>query len=295
VSEQKNIGLLGATSLVGESLLSLLVRDGWQVKAFSRCHVKKIQENVEWQQLDKHACVTHSSIATGHEIDSWISAAPIWILPHYFSLLESRGVRRVVVLSSTSRFSKDHSYDPGEQAVARKLAESEALLQAWASKNEIAWIILRPTLIYGCGRDKNISEIARFIRRFGFFPLIGDAEGLRQPIHADDVASACIDALKEPAAANRAYNISGGETLTYREMVGRIFTALGYNHRLPKMPPFIFRMALRLWRLLPGQMDWTMSIAERMNQDLVYDYKDAQRYFNFSPKPFRLSAKDLPV
>lgn len=90
----------------------------------------------------------------------------------------------------------------------------------------MGWVILRPTLIYGRGRDRNITVIARFIRRFGFFPVLGRATGLRQPVHAEDVALACHRALEAPAATNRAYNISGGETVTYREMVRRVFLAL---------------------------------------------------------------------
>ncbi len=95
-----------------------------------------------------------------------------------------------------------------------------------------AWVILRPTLIYGFGRDKNIAEMARFIRRFGFCPVLGKAAGLRQPIHAEDVAAACLAALQTPCAANRAYNISGGATLTYRDMVARVFSALDRRPRL---------------------------------------------------------------
>ncbi len=64
------------------------------------------------------------------------------------------------------------------------------------NKQGVEWVILRPTLIYGHGRDKNITEIARFIRRFGFFPLLGKANGLRQPIHVEDVAEACFAALR---------------------------------------------------------------------------------------------------
>src|SRR3546814_18582512 len=87
-------------------------------------------------------------------------------------------------------------------------------------------------MIYGQGREKNSSVMARFIRRFAFFPLFGSAQGLRQPIHAEDVAAACVVALQAPGAANRAYNLSGGETLAYRALVARVFAALGRPARL---------------------------------------------------------------
>ena len=220
--------------------------------------------------------------------------APIWVLPDYFSLIEASGARRVVALSSTSRFTKVGSGDTAENAVAAKLIESEARVQAWAEQSGIEWVVLRPTLIYGLGRDKNISEIARVICRFGFFPLLGRAQGLRQPIHAEDVAAACVAALQAPNAANRAYNISGGETLTYRDMVARVFAALGRQVRLVTVPLWAFRLAVAMLRRLPRYRHWSAAMAERMNRDLVFDHADAARDLGFKPRGFVLTAKDVP-
>jgi nucleoside-diphosphate-sugar epimerase len=217
------------------------------------------------------------------------------VLPDYFGLLDAQGARRVVVLSSTSRFTKDDSSDPEEQAIALRLADAEARVQEWAKNRGVEWVILRPTLIYGWGRDKNIAEIARFIRRFGFFPLFGEANGLRQPIHAADVAGACVAALQTTGAANRAYNISGGETLTYRDMVGRIFTALGLRPRLLTVPLWTFRLALTVLHRLPRYRQWSTAMAERMNRDLVFDHSEAARDLAFEPRFFVLSAEDLPT
>jgi nucleoside-diphosphate-sugar epimerase len=216
------------------------------------------------------------------------------VLPDYFALIEAAGARRVVVLSSTSRFTKVGSGDMAEQATVAQLIEGEARLQAWAESRGIEWVILRPTLIYGLGRDKNINEIARFIRRFGFFPVLGEAMGLRQPIHAEDVAGACVSALQAPGAANRAYNISGGETLSYREMVVRVFAAVGRRPRVLTVPLWAFRLAVSLLRFLPRYRLWSAGMAERMNRDLVFDHAEAARDLGFKPRAFALAAEDLP-
>ncbi len=219
--------------------------------------------------------------------------APIWVLPQYFSMLERYGACRVVALSSTSRFTKTDSSDPAENAVALRLAEGEARLRTWAENKGVEWVVLRPTLIYARGRDKNIAEIARFAGRFGFFPLLGKAMGLRQPIHAEDVAAACMAALRVPVAANRAYNISGGETLPYREMVRRVFAAMRRRPRLVTIPLVVFRMAVACLRVLPRYRYWSVAMAERMNRDLVFDHVDAARDLGFSPRPFRLAPEDV--
>lgn len=289
---ERKVGVLGASSLVGGCLLTQMAQMGRGAIAFSRAKRIAIDGgHVEWRQLPAPGA---KNLDVAEPIGHWICVAPIWVLPDYFSLIAASGARRVVALSSTSRFTKVGSGDTAENAIAAKLIESEARVQAWAEERGIDWVILRPTLIYGLGRDKNISEMARFIRRFGFFPLLGRAQGLRQPIHAEDVATACLAALQAPGVSNRAYNISGGETLAYRDMVGRVFVALGHPTRLLTVPLWAFRLAVAVLRCLPRYRHWSAAMAERMNRDLVFDHTDAARDLGFKPRGFVLTAKDVP-
>ena len=286
------VGILGATSLVGECLGHQLIQAGYGVTAYSRYTVKPTDNGIKWQSL---SASSPAIVNKAENLPLWICIAPIWVLPEHFSLLEAYKVQRVIVLSSTSRFSKDQSSDPEEQAVAHRLADAEARVQEWAESREIEWIIIRPTLIYGLGRDKNIAEIARFIRRWGFFPLFGKADGLRQPIHAEDVANACLSALQSHCIVNRAYNISGGETLSYRDMVTRVFIALGRPPHLLTVPLWAFRLAVAILHCLPRYRQWSTAMAERMNSDLVFDHTEAEYDLGFKPGAFIVSATDLPI
>lgn len=284
----RRLGVLGATSLVGECLFSVQSRDRWQVIAFSRQPVNSASVDLQWRQVP-----APGAESVNDAISYWICLAPIWVLPEHFALLEATNARRVVALSSTSRFSKNDSTDPGEQRTADRLAEGEAALRNWAEARGVEWIILRPTLIYGLGRDHNISEIARFIRRFRCFPLLGPADGLRQPVHARDVAGACLAAMTA-GVANRAYDLSGADMLSYRAMVERVFAALGQSPRLITIPRRPFRLAVTLLRQLPRYRHWTAAMVERMNRDLVFDHSDAARDFGFFPQRFQLDRGDLP-
>jgi len=112
-------------------------------------------------------------------------------------------------------------------------------------------------------------------------------------VNAQDVAGACIAALGSPAATNRAYNLSGGETIAYRDMVAHIFSALGRPVRLLPVPLLAFRVAVSILRFLPRYRNWSSAMAERMNRDLVFDHSEATRDFGFEPRPFALSLDDL--
>ncbi|GAB4060210.1 NAD(P)-dependent oxidoreductase [Uliginosibacterium sediminicola] len=276
---ERRVGVLGASSLVGEWLLPMLVEAGWQVEAFSRAAARAPQPALRWQGLP---------IRAQAQIAHWICVAPVWVLPEHLEAMRAAGARRIVALSSTSRFTKGESSDAYEQSVVRRLSEGEETLQRWASEHGIEWVILRPTLIYDQARDQNIGAIARLIRRLHCFPLFGAAAGLRQPIHAQDVAAASMAALTATQAPGHAYNISGGETLSYREMVCRVFAALGRRPRLLRIPLRLFRVAMACVRVLPACRHWSSGMAERMNRDLVFDHSDAARDLGFAPRPFIL-------
>lgn len=214
-----------------------------------------------------------------------LSLSPIWLLPAALPALERAGVRRVVAFSSTSRWTKARSPDAREREVARRLAEGEAALQAWAEARGIGWTVLRPTLIYLEGRDGNVSRLAALARRFGVLPISGRGEGLRQPVHADDLALAALAALDASAARDRAYDLPGGETLSYRLMCERVFEGLGRRPRLLHLPPALWSLALRLASpVLPGA---TAAMGARMGEDLAFDPAPAARDFGWSPCPFR--------
>jgi nucleoside-diphosphate-sugar epimerase len=76
--------------------------------------------------------------------------------------------------------------------------------------------------------------------------LCGRGRGLRQPVHAEDCAVGAISAAQSVRAANRVYDLPGGETITYREMIGRIFDGLKRRRFIVPVPPPLWLLA-SLW------------------------------------------------
>jgi len=296
------VGVLGATSFVGRFVLTrlhgchdhdsgLLTPDEPKspVFAFSRAAVAPVatgdHAGTRWVRLPVGSRSWQASMPTG-SIPHWMSVCPIWAVAEQFPLLEASGARRLVALSSTSRFTKCDSAAPADRSLAARLATAEDELLEWSRTIGIATTILRPTLIYDGIHDGTVARIAAFIRRFGFCPVAGAATGLRQPLHADDVAVACLAALSRDGL-HATYELSGGETLPYREMVQRIFAWLGRPSRLVQIPLPAVRFALPVARLLPGLASLA-TMAARMNEDLVFDHGAASRDFGFQPRSFAL-------
>lgn len=297
VDETAHIGVVGATSLVGACVLRIIAEQNRSACAFSRRPRRGDGLNqLTWHVLDAEKPLVPTALAT--PITHWIYVAPIWTLQAHLPCLLALGARRIVAISSTSLFTKaagNGFADPSENLLAQKIAESEDSFRRCAGEQGLEWIILRPTLVYGLGSDKNVSEIARFICRFRWFPLLGDAHGLRQPIHAEDVALAAIAALNKEDLSANAFNIAGGETLTYTQMVSRIFLACKITTRFIHVPLILFRFAITFLRLIPRYRNWNSAMAARMNEDLIFDIADGRRQLGLSPRKFVLTDSDLPV
>jgi len=284
--EANSVLVIGATSQVGYHLLPLLAEAGWQVKAVSRAASPVDSRGATWHRVDLANSATLHDIVKSRA--SAISLAPIRLLPERINSLANAGVTRIIAFSSTSRFTKAASADPNERALAETFARSEDAFAKECSRTGIAWTIFRPTLVYSPGRDRNVSEIARFIRRFGFFPIVGDSRGKRQPVHAADLAAGCVAALVEPKTFSRAYDVSGGETVTYREMVERVFHALGRAPRIVHVPAGLLKVAINIARNFPRFKALSPELVTRMNTDMCFDPTEASRDFGFHPRSFDL-------
>lgn len=284
-----SVVVTGATSIIGHFLLPKLVSNPeWKVIAVSRQKQKIDGDSIIWKQRN----LLSPAIDFGESRYTLIHLAPIWTLP---DMLQTLAVKpsRVIAFSSTSRFSKAESRLSSERTIACKLISGELRLQAWCEEQSIPWTILRPTLVYGAGMDKNVSSIATFITRFGFFPVVGKGEGLRMPVHADDLASAVVCTLESSKTENQAYNLSGGSIVSYKEMVTAVSEGLGSKATILSLPKRVAEMVVSIAKRIPRYEHLNTAMLSRMSDDLVYKSDKAKSHFNYSPRRFSPRSNDL--
>ena len=277
---EKKVGVIGASSFVGEQLIPRLLDKGYNVQLFSR------------KGGEKTTTLGRYSAEQG-EIETWVCLAPIWGLVEHLPVIEAYSCKRLIALSSTSRFTKVHSPAQYDRDVATKLIQGEEEVVRWAESRNCSLTIFQPTMIYGHGRDENITSIARMIKKIKFFPLFGKGEGLRQPVHVDDVVNGCILALQFDKLPEISYILSGKEVLSYHEMVTRIFKVYGLTPRFIHCPIWLVQIAVWLAGFIPSLKGLTAQVAVRMNKDQNFENDAAIRDINFDPRPFDLSKGDV--
>lgn len=272
--------VFGASGQIGYPLLGLLNRDGWRVTAVSRT-AQSDEPGLHWLRGD----LGRADGLPGR-VDAIYSCGPLDAFAQWYGTSPIEAAR-VVAFGSTSIEVKRGSADAEERDVARRLREGEQRLFASASERGAAATVLRPTLVYGAGRDATLTRIAHLARRWRRFPLPRGASGLRQPVHVDDLAAAAFACHGAAATHGQAYALPGGETLSYRDMVARVLACLQPPASLVELPSPLFNLSLLVAQMTGRATGMGEAAVRRMRSDLVFDATPAQRDFGYSARVFR--------
>ncbi|MDY0021812.1 nucleoside-diphosphate sugar epimerase [Arenimonas caeni] len=274
--------VFGLTGMVGEGLRAQLSPGDPPLLAVSR-QPPADEERVRWHS---GALPAPGPLPAA---DAIASLGPLDAFAHWFEV-SGAAPARVVALGSTSVHGKAGSPDPAERELVRTLEAAERRLAAACAGRGCALTLLRPTLVWGRGRDRNLARWVALGRRLRWLPLPRTARGLRQPIHADDVAAAVLAALRTPVPVPGLFDLPGGETLAYDEMVARCLRAGAPGARLLRVPAPLFRAGLALLgRRGPGP-----GVLARLDQDLAYDRAPVQAALGLPARPFSPTPVDFP-
>ncbi len=285
--------LFGASGPIGSVLLPRLLAAGHAVHAVSRAAdaaARDARPHARLHEVHWHAgCLPAPIHDLPDAVDLLISAGPLDLFAYWHARHAPRATR-LIAFGSTSVHVKQASSDAGERALAQRLLDAETGLLASARAQGAAATLLRPTLIYGSGREASLARIVALAQRLGGVPLPADARGLRQPVHADDLAAAALAAWPCTVTHGAAYDLPGGETLAYHAMVARLLATLDPPRRAWRMPNTAFDAALALAHRLGRARAFTPAMRARLRADLVFDASAARRDFGYAPRTFRPAA-----
>lgn len=281
--------LIGASSQIGVFAIPRLLKAG-----FSVCAVSRGGRPANYPQFTQVDWLNENqALKAIRDCQYLVSAGPMELAQKFLTVGEQ--FKSAVVFSSTSVETKLASEDDRERAQMQSMLQCESTLQKLAESKSIKLLILRPTLVYGCGLDTNISRLADWVRRFGVMPVNGRAGGLRQPVHADDLAAVVVDALLTTETLPNVLTVAGGETLSYADMVGKIFTALGKPVRLVRLPEWLFVLLVNTANSLKAGGGINSEMVRRQAVDMVFDDQPARELLGYNPRPFNPADTDFSL
>lgn len=269
----------GGTGFSGSRLVPLLLKNGYQVRCLHRPTSDRSllpQPEIEWAPGDISDTEALSAAMQGTDVLVNIASLGFGHADSIISAAKKAGIQRAIFMSTTAIFTQLNAKSRTVRVAAELAIETSGL----------RYTILRPTMIYGNNRDRNMCRLIRFMHYSPIVPIFGDGKSLQQPIYVDDVAQAILSCLRSDTTTCKSYNIAGKHPLTYNEVIDTI--ARQMNKRVGKLhipsKPVVSLLSLLERRHIPFPIKAEQVL--RLNENKDFSYAEAERDFGFSPLAF---------
>ena len=131
----------------------------------------------------------------------------------------------------------------GEKLRNLKICDAKEMFVEQLKKSGVDYCIVRPN-----GFFSDMSEFFNMAKR-GRVYLFGNGELRANPIHGEDLATVCVDAIDKP---DKEVEIGGPETLTQNDIALIAFDILGTKPKITHIPDWVRVTILKMVRLFTG-------------------------------------------
>lgn len=276
--------LTGATGFLGGYVLEEIVKRGYEVTCFVRetSNLERIKQmNVPYifGELDdyksicnalesKEALINTASLGFGHA-------------PNIIKACENIDIKRTIFISTTGIFTK---LNPDSKGIR---LEAERLIK----ESNLNYTIIRPTMIYGTPKDRNMWRLVNYLRRLPIIPILGDGTYLQQPVYVKDLAWAIVSAYETELSIRKAYNISGLKPVTYNEVVDMTGNALGKKVIKIHVPTKLSYNLLKTYERISRKPKLKAEQVLRLNENKDFSHEEATKDFMYKPISFEEGIK----
>ena len=277
----EHILVAGATGYLGKYIAKNLVESGYQTTVLVRNSRKFHDFNIPVDHvLEAEVTNPDSLLRSCESIDVVISSVGItkqsdglsYMDVDYqanLNLLEQAkksGVKKFIYVSVLN----------GEKLQNLQICEAKEKFAYELRNSGIDYCIVRPN-----GFFSDMSEFYAMAKK-GRVYLFGDGSFKSNPIHGDDLAKVCIDAIE---SVETEIKVGGPETFSHREIAEIAFEAAGKKPKISHIPEWVRSGSLKALKLLLsprkfGPIEFFMTV---MAMDMVapeYGTHRLKDYFN---------------
>lgn len=272
------VALAGGTGFTGRRVAPKLARGSRPVRALARA-------GSDVSVLPREVAVLRGDLDDARSLDAWLGGCRSLVyvasmgfghVPGVIAACSRAGIRRAVFVSTTAIF----TYLPAPSKAKRQAAEGAVF------QSDLAWTILRPTMIYGAPGDRNVERLMGVVANWPVIPVPGSGRSLVQPVHVDDLAEAVVAAWSSDTAIGRAYEISGAEPLSLDATIDVAAHACGRRVRKIHLPIVPVAWILRAIEKAGVTPRIKSEQVQRLAEDKAFSHDAAVRDLGFRPRAF---------
>jgi len=285
--------ICGAAGLVGQNLILLLKKSGYQNIVALDKHLynleilKKVNQDIETHGIDlsesgsweasfergEVVVILQSQIAgkssqifiknTIKTTETVLKAAKKYSIPYIINISSS------VVISVA-----DDDY-------TRAKKKQEDLVK----ESGVNFCTLRPPLMFGWFDRKHLGWLSRLMERVPVYPIPGNGKYLRQPLYVRDFCRVIIKCL-ELRPPGEIYNIIGRDNIDYIDIVRTIKRVKGLRTVILKLPYSLFYLLLKLYSFFDKNPPFTVDQLKALTAGDVFPVTPWWEEFQVEPTPF---------
>ena len=276
------LAITGITGHTGHHFADALIKSGYRGKIRCLVRQKSKAEFLTDRGLDVELVegTLESDAAIRTLLDGADAVVHIAGIHHSCEVLRigrECGVKRFILVHTTGMYTKFKAASEGYIQVENRIAP---LME------EQNITVLRPTMIFGDLCDYNISKFIRFVDRLPVLPAVAGGRAVVQPVNARDLAQTIRKALQTENGCGKAYDISGEQALSLRQLYLMIAKCLGKHRIIVSVPMWLCVWGAKILRLLSaGKMDIVEKV-QRMGEDRAYSHEAAALDLGYRPEPF---------
>lgn len=272
----------GATGFLGGHTIPKLV-ENYEGKI--RCFVRETSDinsltqykNIEFVYGSFDDIATFEDALEG--IDTLINIASLGFGhgPAIVDACRKRNVERAIFVSTTAMFTQLNA----STKVIRQAAEKAI------KESGINYTILRPTMIYGTEKDRNMCRLIKFLDKSPVFPIFGSGQYLQQPIHVEDLATAIIQSYVSPNTSFKSYNLSGENEISYNSVIDTTSEFLNKKVKRIHLPVKPVLKILHGYEKVSKKPLLKAEQVLRLNENKNFSHIDAKQDFQFVTRSFK--------
>lgn len=244
----KRILLAGATGYLGSYIAKELKKRNYHVRVIARDLEKLKQKRVEASEILEVDITRPESIKNCCEkIDVVISTIGITKQKDGLTYMDVDFQANMNLLQQAKQSGVNKfiyvSVLNGEKLRHLKICDAKEMFVEQLERSGLEYCIIRPN-----GFFSDMSEFYNLAKR-GRIYLFGNGELKANPIHGEDLAIVCVDAIEK---SDEEIVVGGPETLTQNEIATMVFKILDKKPKITYVPHWIRIIILKVIKVFTG-------------------------------------------
>ena len=288
--DKLNIVITGGAGLVGQNLLVRLLARGCtglhvlDKSAHNLAIAERLHPGVAFAQADLAEPGSWQETLSKADIVVMLHAQIGGIVVEDFYRNNVQATENILAATPVSAYIVHVSSSVIESSADDDYTKSKTQQEALVVNSGLAYVVLRPTLMFGWFDRKHFGWLSQFMSASPVFPIPGHGNYIRQPLFAGDFCEIIIACMQQRHAA-QSYNISGKEKIGFLEILRLIKAAKGSFTLLLKIPYVLFYILLRVYAIFDRDPPFTTTQLRALVTDEVFEDIDWEEIFGVKATP----------